>query len=417
LSSHEFTPNFAESGIWREEWQVVKLGNANITDLIMGQSPPSSTYNNKGTGLPFLQGNAEFGDTYPVPILSCSQPIKIAEKNDILLSVRAPVGDVNINPFKSCIGRGLATIRPKSDKLNYLFLFYYLKFGSKKFESLSMGSTFKAIRKKEVENFQIPLPPLPEQRRIAEVLGTVDSAIQKVDGAIERTERLKQGLMQKLLTEGIGHERFKETKVGMVPEEWDVVRLEDVSVKITDGSHYSPKVTKNGKYRIATVANIKENQIDIDSCKKISNKDYEMLVKNGCKPQLGDILFSKDGTVGLSFSYKQNKDLFLLSSIAIIRPKDNLFSDYCTYILKSPSVFRQIIGSKRGTGLRWIILKDLYRIRIPFPPLPEQHLIAEILSTVDHKLELERRRKEKLDKVKKGLMNELLTGRKRVNLG
>ncbi len=89
-----------------KEWEMVRLGNENIADLIMGQSPPSSTYNDKGIGLPFLQGNAEFGETYPTPILSCSQPIKIVEKNDILLSVRAPVGDVNITPSKSCIGRG-----------------------------------------------------------------------------------------------------------------------------------------------------------------------------------------------------------------------------------------------------------------------------------------------------------------------
>jgi hypothetical protein len=101
--------------------------------------------------------HSELLAVYPAPILSCSQPIKIAEKNDILLSVRAPVGDINITPFKSCIGRGFAAIRPKGDKLNYLFLFYYIKFGSRKFESLSMGSTFKAIRKEEVVKFQIPL--------------------------------------------------------------------------------------------------------------------------------------------------------------------------------------------------------------------------------------------------------------------
>ncbi|VVB52193.1 Type-1 restriction enzyme MjaXIP specificity protein [uncultured archaeon] len=204
------------------------------------------------------------------------------------------------------------------------------------------------------------------------------------------------------------------TEIGEMPQGWKVVRLGDASLNITDGSHFSPKDDKNGDYRIGTVANMTENQIDIDSCKKISKEDYEMLVKNGCKPKIGDVLFSKDGTVGLSFSFKQNDDIVLLSSIAIISPKESLYPDYCAYVLKSPLVFKQIEGSKRGTGLRRIILHDLKRFQIPLPPLPEQRRIAEILSAVDRKLELERRRKEKLERVKKGLMNELLTGRKRL---
>jgi len=151
--------DFKQTEIGRipEEWEVVRLGDESVADLIMGQSPPSSTYNNTGIGLPFLQGNAEFGEMYPTPVLSCSHPIKIAERNDILLSVRAPVGDVNIAPFKSCIGRGLAAIKPKSNKLDYLFLFYCLKFRSRLFKSISMGSTFKAIRS--------PSPLSPNSKR------------------------------------------------------------------------------------------------------------------------------------------------------------------------------------------------------------------------------------------------------------
>jgi type I restriction enzyme S subunit len=183
-----------------EEWEEVKLGDDTTADLIMGQSPPSSKYNRKGVGLPFFQGNAEFGDIYPEPVLYCSEPIKIAEKDDIFLSVRAPVGDINIAPFQSCIGRGLAAIRSKSDKLDYLFLFYYLKYGSKSFESLSMGSTFKAIRKVEVEKFKIPLPPLPEQRKIAEILTTIDKKLELERKRKQKLERIKQGLMNDLLT-------------------------------------------------------------------------------------------------------------------------------------------------------------------------------------------------------------------------
>ncbi|MFZ3169926.1 MAG: restriction endonuclease subunit S [Candidatus Methanoperedens sp.] len=200
------------------------------------------------------------------------------------------------------------------------------------------------------------------------------------------------------------------TEIGEMPQGWRVVRLGDASLNITDGSHFSPKETKNGNYRIGTVANMTENQIDIDSCKKISKEDYEMLVKNGCKPKIGDVLFSKDGTVGLSFAFKQNDDIVLLSSIAIISPKESLYPDYCACVLKSPLVFKQIEGSKRGTGLKRIILHDLKRFQIPLPPLPEQRRIAEVLGTVDSAIQKVGGAIESTERLKKGLMQRLLTG-------
>jgi len=189
-----------EIGRIPKEWEVVRLGDEEIMELVMGQSPPSSTYNKNKRGLPFLQGKIEFGEIYPSPEIYCSSPIKIAEPNDILLSVRAPVGDVNIAPFKCCIGRGLSAVRAKPDKVNHLFLFYCLKFNGKKFEILSAGSTFKAIRRQEIENFKIPLPPLPEQRKIAEILSTVDKKLELERKRKEKLDRIKRGLMNDLLT-------------------------------------------------------------------------------------------------------------------------------------------------------------------------------------------------------------------------
>ncbi len=188
----------AEIGKVPEDWKVVRLGN--YADVIMGQSPPSSTYNTEQNGLPFLQGCAEFGEIYPKPKIYCSNPIKIAEPNDILLSVRAPVGEVNIAPFKCCIGRGLSAIRTKENKLHYMFLFYYLKFNGKVFEKIATGSTFKAIKKNDIENLQILRPPLEEQKKIAQILSTVDKKLEIERKEKEKLERIKKGLMDILLT-------------------------------------------------------------------------------------------------------------------------------------------------------------------------------------------------------------------------
>lgn len=191
-----------EIGEIPEEWEVVKLGDKNerVAEIIMGQSPPSSTYNDRGVGLPFLQGKAEFGEIYPIPKIYTSRPTKIAEKNDILISVRAPVGEVNLAPSKCCIGRGLSAIRPKPSKLDYKFAFYYFKQANHQLLAMATGSTFGAVKKEDLISFLIPLPPLPEQQKIAEILSTVDEKIEVERRRKEKLEELKKGLMQVLLT-------------------------------------------------------------------------------------------------------------------------------------------------------------------------------------------------------------------------
>ena len=140
-----------------------------IADISMGQSPLSQSYNIDKKGLPFYQGKTEFGDIYiKEPIIYCNSPIKIVEKNDILMSVRAPVGDVNIATQKSCIGRGLASIRAK--KVDYLYLFYLLKEQKIKIEKMGVGSTFKAINKNNISSLKMSIVEMNKQNKIKKYL-------------------------------------------------------------------------------------------------------------------------------------------------------------------------------------------------------------------------------------------------------
>jgi type I restriction enzyme S subunit len=187
-----------EIGEIPEEWKTSSL--AEVCYVIMGQSPPSETYNRDRVGLPFLQGRMDFGDIYPSPSVYCSKPIKIADEGDILVSVRAPVGDVNIATSKCCIGRGLAAIRSDKNQLDSKFIFYQLKHFSTKLAGLGSGSTFKAIRRRDLERLPTVHPPLPEQKKIASILSTMDEQIEKERAKKGQLEQLKKGLMQVLLT-------------------------------------------------------------------------------------------------------------------------------------------------------------------------------------------------------------------------
>ena len=139
----------------------------------MGQSPPSSSYNEQGEGLPFFQGKAEFGEIYPTPVKYCSSPSRIAEANDVLISVRAPVGNINIAREKSCVSRGLGALRAKKNILNQMFLFYFMKKNENNWSRLSTGSTFSAIKGSNLRNFEIPVPPLKIQKQIVANLSAV----------------------------------------------------------------------------------------------------------------------------------------------------------------------------------------------------------------------------------------------------
>src|SRR3972149_3952962 len=157
-----------------------------ISEINRGQSPPSATYNNIGNGLPFFQGKAEFSELHPVVKKWCSQPNKIAETNDILLSVRAPVGTTNIANQKWCIGRGLAAIRYS---YNNLFVFYFLRLIEKKLDELGTGTTFRAISGEVLRETEIPLPPLPEQHRI---VSKTEELISELDKGIESLKTAQQ---------------------------------------------------------------------------------------------------------------------------------------------------------------------------------------------------------------------------------
>lgn len=182
------------SGEVPERWSVKPLGE--IADLIMGQSPPSSAVAETGDGLPFIQGNAEFGARHPTPRFIASTTPKVVREGDVLISVRAPVGEVNIAEGPLCIGRGVGGIRAKDCEPD--FLFYAVGGLSETFARLSQGSTFDAINGKELRSIDILVPPLDEQRRIAEVLRSVDEAIHLNAGSIVGFKRLLAALRAEL---------------------------------------------------------------------------------------------------------------------------------------------------------------------------------------------------------------------------
>jgi type I restriction enzyme S subunit len=222
-------------------WEVVKLGE--VCEVIMGQSPPSDTYNTQRIGLPFFQGKAEFTELHPVVVKWCNTPNKIAKANDILISVRAPVGTTNIANQTCCIGRGLAAIRYSHCNL---FVFYFLRLIEKKLNEQGTGTTFRAISGEVLKETEIPLPPLPEQRRIVskieELFSELDKGVESLKTAQQQLKIYRQAVLKWAFEGRLTHENVKD---GKLPEGWKWVKISEICNVVRGGS---PRPAGNPKF-------------------------------------------------------------------------------------------------------------------------------------------------------------------------
>jgi len=191
-----------------ESWDVAIIED--ISTVILGQSPASSSYNTDGEGSPFFQGKAEFGAFYPHTVKWCTEPKKTALRNDILISVRAPVGPTNLAPKECCIGRGLAAIRP-NDGISHKYLLYYLRSIESKIESLGTGTTFKAISGAVLKSLLVSLAPEHEQKRI---VAEIEKQFSRLDEAVDNLKRVKANLKRYKASV------LKAAVEGKLTEEW-----------------------------------------------------------------------------------------------------------------------------------------------------------------------------------------------------
>ncbi len=289
------------------------------------------------------------------------------------------------------------------------------------FESLATGVTRFTLSKKDFENVYVIYPQnIKEQQKIAEILETVDNAIEKTDKIIEKYKRIKQGLMQDLLTKGIDEKgnirnpkthKFKDSPLGKIPEEWEVVRLGDIS-KVRQGLQIeiSKRYKENGKNRYLYITIHYLNSKD----KKNYIAEY---IENPPKSVIcseNDILMTRTGNTGLVIT--NVKGVFHNNFFLVDFNKKKILKDYLIYCLNTNRVQNEIKLLAGSTTIPDLNHSDFYSIKIPLPPLPEQKRIAEILSQIDQVIEKETAYKEKLQHIKKGLMEDLLTGKVRIKV-
>ena len=333
-------------------------------------------------------------------------------------STDTPAGKVAIlkQDFEGTCSNFIQILKPKNSICDNYYLFYRLLYNFKnnlieKYQQKTTGIINFIL--KEYFNEYIPLPPLPEQRKIAQILETVDNAIEKTEKIIEKYKRIKQGLMQDLLTKGIDEKgnirsekmhKFKDSPLGRIPEEWEVVRLGEI-LKFLKGK--TPRklydYEEEGMTIYLTPEYLRKNKCDVAFCKKeetlLANEDIIILWDGS---NAGEVFWAEKGAVAST-----------MAKIDITSSDFPIYKKFLYYYLKSNEfVFKYQV---KGSGIPHFEKDILNTLNSVFPPLSEQKRIAEILSQIDQAIEKEEKYKQKLERLKKGLMEDLLTGKVRVN--
>jgi len=338
------------------------------------------------------------------------------EKGDILISKCGTIGRTKLIDvdYEFSIFVGLALLKLKKDIVvgEYLEQLLNYKPYRLRMEVSSPGSTRKTLTINAIEKLQIPLPSLSEQRAIVGVLGVVDSAVELVDRVIAKTERLKKGLMQTLLTRGIGHKEYKQTPIGKTPKTWQVVRLKDVSFDFIGGGTPS---TSNSEYWDGGIAWMTSAHIN----GRFITSGQRYITKKGLENSATNVI-PKDNLlvatrVGIGKAAINKIDIAISQDLTgVIVDKDKALPDFLYWVIINNE--KRLKSMAQGSTIKGILREDLGRLLIPKPPLDEQKEITEILSAVDTKFELEKKEKTKLEKIKRGLMDLLLTGKIRVKV-
>ena len=354
-----------------------------IAIINMGQSPNPKTYNEEKEGIPFYQGKSDFGKINPIPRVWCSNPIKIAEKDDILISVRAPIGNTNIATEKCCIGRGLASIRPLSENINKKYLYYLLNSKYKELNKFGTESTFKAITKENLCNLKCAeVPDIKEQIEVVNKLDNVNQIIEIKKKQLEELSII-----------------IKSQFVEVFETEKRYVKLEDVCIFINGdrGKNYpsADKISKNSNgVPFINAGLLTNNTVDWENMNYISEETYNKL--RAGKIQKDDILYCLRGSLGKHAIIDFDNKGAIASSLVILRANQNKIQpNFLLIQLGMDEIIRQQNQANNGSSQPNLSASSVKKYKIKLPDIEMQNKFVNIVKQIDkQKFEIENSLKE-----------------------
>ena len=397
--------------------------------LVMGQSPDSDNYIDIDNGNPFLQGNTEFGLTYPSNNKWTKQVTKMTKIGDLLYSVRGSLGEMNWSDKEYCIGRGLCGIRPiYLDKKYTFYLFLTLK---EEIKSIGVGSTFLSISTDDLKNLFYFKPPLTEQEQIVSYLdektSLIDEMVEKKKRKIELLKEYRTSLINTVVTKGLNPDvPMKDSGIewiGEIPRHWVVGRLKHLLIEKPDNGLFKRKEEFGNGVKFVNVSNLfnYNNKVDVESLERVSVSNIE-LDKSGLED--GDIFFVRSSLklegIGVSSIVDRVEEpiVFDCHIIRIKSDKSKIVPNYLISLLNSQSYRTYLISVSETVTMTTISQDKIKDMVFYYPPLPEQEQIVSYLdektSEIDKIIELENKKIELLKEYRQSLISNVVTGKIKV---
>lgn len=279
------------------------------------------------------------------------------------------------------------------------------------------GGAQPNISNQQIEAFNVALPPLPEQQKIATILSSVDKVIETTRAQIDKLKDLKTAMMQELLTKGVGHTEFKDSLVGRIPASWDIIELSILVKKERPVTYGIVQTGTNieGGIPCVRVVDLMKNDLSTDDMIRTSQEISQQYKRTIL--QEGDIMFALRGDIGrVRIAGSSLVGSNLTRGVALISPSEKVISGYLLWSLRSPTVRSLILDGVNGSALQEIPLGNLRSIQIPVPPMHEQKELAHVMDSIEFRLMKCQQKLESICRIKKSLMQDLLTGKVRVNV-
>lgn len=401
-------------------WKEYKLGE--IASIKMGQSPKSDTYNNEEIGLPFFQGNRTFGRLYPTIDTYCSSPLKIAEKNDVLFSVRAPVGDINYSPDRVCIGRGLCSIRSKSGNQN--FLFYLLNYIKQEIINKESGTVFGSVNKNTLENIRVSIPDLPTQTAIAEILSSLDDKIELNNKINQELENLAQTLFKQWFIDfefpNENGEPYKssggalvDSELGEIPENFTISILSEQTELVRGISYRKPELVS--KEEGLPFVNLKcfalNGTFRQDGLKYFNGKYKEkhIIQPNDILVAVTDLTQDRV-IIGLPILWNEKEIALPSLDVCIVRNENSALKHFLYYEFKTFRYKSRIIEFANGSTVLHLSVKGLETYEYVLPNedvlIKWNDVISPILDQINNNV----RENQELTLLRDTLLPKLISG-------
>ncbi|GJD20215.1 restriction endonuclease subunit S [Rivularia sp. IAM M-261] len=399
-----------------QEWKVVKTGDV-CTSIVPGRNKPK-----------IFDGDIPWITIPDVDGLTLSaSKIGLAVSREELKKAKGKTIPPN-TVVMTCVGTfGIAAVTTREIVINQqlhgfickedvlpLYLCWVLRAKEAEMIALAGKTTIPYLNREKCESISFALPPLREQKKIAAILSSVDEAIAKTQAVIDQTRKVKQGLLQQLLTRGVGHTKFKDSAIGKIPESWKVVELGDITKESAFGPRFSGELyDPNGNYGSVRTTDIDENwEINYTTVPRA------ILPEEQCQNHRlidGDLLVTRSGSCGIICIFREQTVPMIPGAFLIrFRLINSANSEFIRLAMMIPST-QSIIATMAAGGVQKNLSgTNLKKLLLPLPSLEEQNKIVLLYNNVLQSEKTSQTNLQQLEQLKRGLMQDLLTGRVRV---